>query len=152
MFSKIVMSSGKEVAFKKKQDSSSWFSFSKESIDPLMINRANFLDQIRRGNYSTSQAKTMCKDTKKNLKDIIYIAKANWTSHLAGRIHEIARNPKYSWKAVNTLKEWIQGHHKTPDIMKYIKEDRSFTGTDEEVVEILADHFHKVYNSRGGVP
>ena len=53
----------------------------------------------------------MCKDAKKNLKDIISIAKANWTSHLAERIHEMARNSKYSWKAVNTLKEWIQGHH-----------------------------------------
>ena len=31
--------------------------------------------------------------------------------------------------------------------MRFIKEDDNFTGTDEEVVEILATHFHKVYNS-----
>ena len=56
----------------------------------------------------------MCKDAKKNLKDIISIAKANLTSHLAERINEMARNSKYSWKAVNTLKEWIQGTIKHP--------------------------------------
>ena len=59
----------------------------------------------------------------------------------------MARNHKDSWKAVNTLKEWIQGHHKTPDIMRVVKEDGSFTGTDEEIVDILAHHFYKVYNS-----
>ena len=66
---------------------------------------------------------------------------------MAEIIHEMARNPKDSWKAVNTLKEWIQDHQKTQDIMRFAKEDGSFTGTDEEVVEILAKHFHKVYNS-----
>ena len=75
----------------------------------------------------------MCKDANKNLKDIISIAKANWTYPLAERIHEMARNPKDSWRAVN--------------IMRFIKEDGSFVGTDEEVVEILAKHFHKAYNS-----
>ena len=49
----------------------------------------------------------MCKDTKHNLKNGISLAKANWTSHRAERIHEISRNPKDSWKAVNTLREWI---------------------------------------------
>ena len=112
-----------------------------------MVNRAKILDIIRQGKYSTTQAKIMCKDANKNLKDIISIAKANWTYPLAERIHEMARNPKDSWKAVNTLKEWMQGHHKSPDIMRFIKEDGSFVGTDEEVVEILAKHFHKVYNS-----
>ena len=78
------MSSTKEVTSKKKQ--------------------SKILDLIRQGKYSTTQAKIMCKDTKKNLKDIISIAKANWTSHLAERIHEMVRNPKDSRKAVNTLK------------------------------------------------
>lgn len=31
--------------------------------------------------------------------------------------------------------------------MRFVKEDVNFTGTDEEVVEILVKHFHKVYNS-----
>ena len=140
------MSSAKEVASKKKEDSSGWYDFSKNLIDPLMVRRAKILDLVRQGKYSTTQAKIMCKDSKKDLKDVISLAKANWTSHLAERIHEMARNPKDSWKAINTLKEWIQGHHKTPDIMRFAKEDSSFTGTDEEVVDILAHHFHKVYN------
>ena len=44
-------------------------------------------------------------------------------------------------------KKWIQGHHKTPDMMRFIKKDYNFTGTDEEVVEILPKHFYKIYNS-----
>ena len=49
----------------------------------------------------------MCKDTKHNLKHDISLAKANWTSHRAERTHEMSRNPKDAWKAVNTLREWI---------------------------------------------
>ena len=31
--------------------------------------------------------------------------------------------------------------------MRFVKEDVNFTGTDEEVAEILVKHFNKVYNS-----
>ena len=130
-FSKIVMSLAREFASKKKQDFSGWYSFSKNLIDLLMVNRAKLLDLVKE-TTRLHQAKIMCKDAKSNLKNDISIAKSNWTSHLAERIHEMSRNSTYSLKAVNTLKKLIQGHHKTPDIMRFIKEDGNFTGTDEE--------------------
>ena len=68
------MSSAKEVASKKKEDSSGWYDFSKNLIDPLMVRRAKILDLVRQGEYSTTQAKIMCKDAKKNLKDVISLA------------------------------------------------------------------------------
>ena len=82
------------------------------------------------------QEKTMAKDARNHQKDGILQDKANWSSHLANRIHDLVNYPKDEWNAVNTLKEWIQGHHKTPDIMRLIKEDGSFTGSDEEIIEV----------------
>ena len=30
----------------------------------------------------------------------------------------MADTPKEAWKSVNLTKDWIQGHHKTPNIMR----------------------------------
>ena len=108
-----------------------------------MNSRSEILDLIRQGSFSVEGAKTLAKDTRNNLKDGILQAKANWSSHLAKRIHDLANYPKDAWKAVNTLKEWIQGHHKTLDIMRWIKDDGSFAGSDEEILVVLARHFQK---------
>ena len=48
---------------------------------------------------------------------------------------------------VNKLKEWIQGHHVTPNITRFKKDDETYTETDEEKLEILSTHFEKVFNS-----
>ena len=45
------------------------------------------------------------------------MAKSKWNKNLAHRIHDLANTPRDVWKAVTTLKEWIQGHHKSPDII-----------------------------------
>ena len=39
-----------------------------------MVRRAKILDLVRQGEYSITQAKIMCKDAKKNLKDVISLA------------------------------------------------------------------------------
>ena len=51
-------------------------------------------------------------------------------------------------KGVFTLKEWLQGHHKVPTIFRLKKKNNSFTETNSEVVELLSDFFHSVYNSK----
>ena len=51
-------------------------------------------------------------------------------------------------KQIFTLKEWLQGHHKTPTIFRLKKEDDSFTETDPEVVELLSKFLHSVYNRK----
>ena len=48
---------------------------------------------------------------------------------------------KDAWSAVNKLKEWIQGHHVTPIIMRFKKEDNTYTETDEEKVDMVSSHF-----------
>ena len=84
----------------------------------------------------------------KNLRDAIMIATLRWTSVLPNRIHQMSDSPRDSWKAVNTLKNWIQGHRKTPEIIRFRKENGEFTKTNKENVAELIKHFHKVFNSK----
>ena len=70
------MTSAKEVG------ATGWYSLSKNLVDPLMVNRAKILDLVRKGKFSSIQAKNMCKYARKKLKDGISLAKVNWTSHL----------------------------------------------------------------------
>ena len=95
-----------------------------------MIKRTEILDSVRQGKFTSAQAKMMCRDAKRNLKEGISVAKSNWTSCLSERIHAMSQNSRDSWKAVNILKSWIQGHPKSPDIMRFEKEDGTFTLTD----------------------
>ena len=55
--------------------------------------------------------------------------------------------PKDAWSVVNKLKDWIQGHHITPNIMRFKKADDTYTETDEKKLEVLSTHFTKVFNS-----
>ena len=55
--------------------------------------------------------------------------------------------PKDAWSVVNKLKEWIQSHHITPNIMRFKKEDNTYTDTDEEKVAMLSTQFENVFNS-----
>ena len=63
------------------------------------------------------------------------------------KIHSMADTPKEAWKSINILKSWIQGHHKTLDIIRFKKLDGSFTSNEKEIILILTEHFIKVYNS-----
>ena len=94
------MSAVKEVASNNKNESIGWYNFSKKLIDPLMNSRSEILDLIRQGSFSVEEARTMAKDARNNLKDGILQAKANWSSHLENRIHDLTNYPKDAWKAV----------------------------------------------------
>ena len=89
----------------------------------------------------------MARTVKKNLQDGIELAKSRWSNHLAERIHSMSHFPKDTWSAVNKLKDQIQGYHVTPNIMRFKKEDETYTETDEEYLEMLSTHFEKVFNS-----
>ena len=84
----------KEVASDNKNESIVWYNFSKKLIDPLMNSRSEILDLIRQGSFSVEEAKTLAKDARNNLKDGILQVKANWSSHLAKRIHDLVNYPK----------------------------------------------------------
>ena len=89
----------------------------------------------------------MAKVARLNLKDGIILAKSKWSNQLAERIYDQSASPRDSWKAVNTLRELIQGHHKSPDIIRFKNEDGSFIETDENNVKYLSGHFHNLFNS-----
>ena len=60
----------------------------------------------------------MTKEVNFNLREGVELAKSKWTENLSNMIHDTANTPRYIWQAVNTLKEWIQGHHKLADIVR----------------------------------
>ena len=125
---------------------SGWYNLSSDILKPLMDERLRTLDLIRQNFFYVKTAKSMARTVKKNLLDGIEFTKSRWSNHLAERIHSISYFPKDAWSAVNKLKEWIQSHHVTPNIMRFKKEDNTYTETDEEKVEILSTHFEFFLN------
>ena len=114
----------------------------------LVIQRSTILNDIRQLDYSTATAKEMAKEARKDLFEGISFAKIRWSDKLADRIHDISNYPKDDWKVVFTFKEWLQGHHKTPTILRLKKKDNSFTEANLDVVELLSIFFHSVYNRK----
>ena len=90
----------------------------------------------------------MTKDVRSNLQKGIELAKSKWTEHLANRIHNLANNPKDAWKAVTSLKKWIQGYHKSPYIIRLKNKNSKLYETNEENIESLSKHFEKLFNSK----
>ena len=76
-------------------------------MQPLIDKRSTVLNDIRQLDYSTSTAKEMAKEARKNLSERISLAKSRWAGKLADRINDMANYPKDAWKAVFTLKEWL---------------------------------------------
>ena len=106
------------------------------------------MNDIRQLNYSTTTAKEMTREARKNLSDGISLAKSRRSGKLTDIIHDMGNYPKDTWKTVFTLKGWLQSHHKTPTIFRLKKKDDSFTETDPKVVELLSKFFHSVYNRK----
>ena len=71
------------------------------------------------------------------------LAKNRWSSHLADRIHQMAKNSRDSCQTINNLK---RRYSKT--LLCVLKKDGTFTETDEEQVEILFEQFQNVYNRK----
>ena len=83
----------------------------------------------------------MARTVRKHLHDGIEFANSRWFNHLADIIHSMSHLPKDDWSVVNKLKEWIQCHHVTPIIMRFKKEDNTYTETDEEKIDMVSSHF-----------
>ena len=140
------MKASSKVASCVKEKSKEWYNVSKSIVQPLVDKRSEILNSIRQNGYSNEDAINSAKEVRRNLRELIELAKNRWSRHLADRIHQMPQNPKDSWQAITTLKEGILGHHKSPDIMRFANEDGTFSTSDEEVVKILSKYFHDVYN------
>ena len=104
VFSNMLMKSSSEVASKTRNNSTGWFNDSKEMLQPLFEKRAKTLNNVRQNNIPSPEAKNMCRSANKNLQEAIAVAKANWASKLADKIHQMSESQKKAWKAVKTLK------------------------------------------------
>ena len=102
-----------------------------------MIKRTEILDSVRQGKFTSTQPKMMCRDTRRNLKEGISVAKSNWKSCLSEKNHAMSQNSRDSWKAINILKSWKQSHHKSLDIIRFEKDDGTFTVSDEEIIKFF---------------
>ena len=147
-FSKGIMSAAKKSVSCEFKKSPGWFILSKDILAPLMEKRSKVLNLIRQNNFPQDRAINMAKEVKFNLREGIELAKSKWTEVLANIIHDLANSPRGAWKAVTIVKEWIQGHHKSPDIIRLKNSKGNFSESDEETLEILWIHFMNVYNSK----
>ena len=59
-----------------KWDSSGWYNYSKHILQPLIDQRSTVLNDIRQLDYSTTTAKEMAKESRKNLSEGISLAKS----------------------------------------------------------------------------
>ena len=148
LFSNLLISSAKKVGSSNKSPSSGWYNFSIDLLKSHYDKRIEVLNCTRQANIPTEEVEKICIESRKNLKDAIIIAKSRWTSVLADRIYQMSCSPRDSWEAVNTLQNWIQGHHNTPEIMRFRKENGEFTKHNKENIAELIKYFHKVFNSK----
>ena len=72
---------------------------------------------------------------------------SNLVYSFSKRIHHLTNYPKDTWNTVNTLKEWIQVHHKNSDIIQFVTDDDAFTDSNEVNIDIQSKIFRKVYDS-----
>ena len=88
-----------------------------------------------------------CREAKKLVKYKIELAKATWVNHLAQNIHNMAHNLKSAWEGVKTLQAWLNEHHTSPKEPQFYTKDSKLASSDKKNIEILRNHFEKVYNS-----
>ena len=90
-----MLDSAKKIApYTKKQKSSAWYNSSINIIQQLIEKRTKVLNFIRQNDIPTEEAKNIYIEVKKHIKDVILVAKENWTKQLAEKIHEIAHSSK----------------------------------------------------------
>ena len=86
-------------------------------MQPLFEKRTKTLNNVRQTKIPSPEAKNMYRSANKNLQDAIAVAKSNWISKLADKIHQMSESSKDLWKAVKTLKNWIHEYHDEPNTM-----------------------------------
>eukprot|EP00978_Attheya_sp_CCMP212_P008766 scaffold20596_cov47-Attheya_sp.AAC.1 len=104
--------------------------FQKWSNDPTEPNRANY-------------------KTKRNELNRLKIqAIGRWMKKIASECDEshIEVNPKRAWEVIREIQEGLQGHHRSPQIMKMELPDGSLAINDEQNADVFEPHSTKVFN------
>jgi hypothetical protein len=55
-------------------------------------------------------------------------------------------NPKRAWDVIREIQEGLQGHHRSPQIMKMELPDGSLATNDEQNANVFEPHLTKVFN------
>ena len=103
-FNQLILHAAQTTATEPKFENMGWFHFSKDALLPAISRRDKLLHSLRTVTFQATQylkqALTLSQEVVTNL---IALAKATWSSHLAQQVHNIKFSPKQAWKAVKIL-------------------------------------------------
>ena len=94
----------------------------------------------------TSKVRLQLSQAQTSVTDLISLAKASWSAHQSGKIHNMSFNPKAAWGNVKILTGGTTSHHTKPTIMRMRLSTGKLATTDKENAEVLGPHFEKVFN------
>ena len=66
--------------------------------------------------------KTKCADAKKDVREVIRIAKNIWINDIIESVHSMKFSPKEAWKAIEILKQGHISHHKKKRVYEIFNE------------------------------
>ena len=76
------------------------------------------------------------------------VAKERCAQDNAEGIHSIDFNPGIAWESVKLLSKGQSAHHKKPKTTVFRRSDGGLAQNDKEQMEVLEDHFQKVFNNK----
>ena len=77
-------------------------------------------------------SKYLASSARRNGNNGLTLSESWWTHFLTEKTRKLSDSPKESWKSVSILNDWIHGHHKIPDTMRFQLSDTNVSSTNEE--------------------
>ena len=112
IFNEAILSSAQQSAMQNWQSNKGWFHHRKSTLIPVLAARNAILHSIRDDQHPPSQETILnLKTLQQEMDEIIEIAKARWSRHLAENIHNMSFNPKGAWENIRILSKGEKAHH-----------------------------------------
>ena len=148
-FNEAILSSSEQSAMTSKQSNKGWFHHSKCTLTPALSARNEIIQSIRSDQHSPSQETILnLKTLQQEVDEIIEIAKARWSRHLAETIHNMSFNPKGAWENIRILCKGEKDYHISPKLIQMGIPSGDLAKTDKENAKVFAKHFGKVLNNK----
>ena len=151
-FNKAILSSAQQSAMKNNQSNTGWFHPSKSTLTPVLAARNSILHSIRADQHPPSQETILnLKTLQQEVGELIEIAKAIWSRHLAETIHNMLFNPKGAWGNIRIICKGEKYHHKSPKLIQMRLPLGDLAETYEYNAKVFAKHFGKVLNNKKSI-
>lgn len=123
-----------------------WFADAEDQLLPAIQKRNQAFSKY--ASSKTDEDKRQLQRARSELRKLKRRAKADWLDRTARRITKstMSRNAKDTWAAIKTLQKGPNAHHRPPDRPRMKLPNGSLAANDEEDADVLAPHFHRVYN------